>query len=198
MFHSAREAKDEGYYKRFKIIPRESDRSYFEGGEAHSILDVPCSQISREELMSVDEANNKSLVDLELAHPWLSVELHYFLKVTRKSNDNPHVRIEFEDYSLTLQTTETVSLHTVTCKFFVAAYKVDSYLAILRSSNLSLRAVHVVAIGMRGMLRKCCDKSMTDIEELTLGMLRRSDKARGNGVDDDVQWRNGTSEEKDR
>eukprot|EP00171_Calliarthron_tuberculosum_P023013 IDg23013t1 len=162
-----------------KQLLSSTEEAYLSGTEEHSLVNVPCTSIGVESTVATDESNHKAFVQLEAAHPWLTVELHYRRTVIRTATDEIQDRFEYRDPSLTFITTERVPLHAVACQFVVAAYKVESYLSVLRSSNIALRAVHVVAIGLRGLLRRSCGLEISNVENLALGEVTSERQGKG-------------------
>eukprot|EP00171_Calliarthron_tuberculosum_P002603 IDg2603t1 len=114
-FNSLSESKEARYYISFKDVSSGLTTNYFDGVSVHSVLDIPISSVEEVSSLNSDEFNNRAFFDMEAAHPWPTVQLHYPRMVKRKPTDEAQGRLDFENPSCALPETEYVSLHTEAC-----------------------------------------------------------------------------------
>ncbi len=122
----------------------------------------------------VRQANLQKFVEMQRAFPGLAVKLNYRISVRRSPSDDPGGLPEFNDPDLFVSTSDDISLHSVAASCLLGASRATDFDEVLGTSELSLRAIHVMAIGLRGLLKKALHMNgsgpeLTDTEKYSLG-----------------------------
>ncbi len=112
-----------------------------------------------------DEKNAKELSDLVSRYPELTVRLKYKRKVIQ----------ERECDALYWPVEEEVSLHRMAAQCFMELFKMADAKMALCSSKMSLRAIHVVAIALRGLLRRAVGLEISAAEKCALGTVTHAE-----------------------
>lgn len=73
---------------------------------------------------------------------------------------------------------ETVSLHSAALSVLMDAVRVDA-MEFLRASPVALKTVHIVAIGLRGLLRKSLNQVLSEVEDAALGNVTIDELSKG-------------------
>ncbi len=117
-----------------------------------------------------DEENMKALGDVVSRFSSLQVKLRYVRKVLRPGVAPVWSIRAADDGQIYWPVEETVSLHQVAAKMFMDAFKVPDVKFMLASSSFALKAIHTVAIAVRGLLRRAVgDGDISDVERTAVG-----------------------------
>ncbi len=98
--------------------------------------------------LEIENRNMEKFKQLQADFPFLSVTLKY-----RRTVD---ARVAPDGREHYLEESATLSLHKVIADLLHAFYKLPEFDDVLSSSSSSLRAIHVQAVGLYGLLRKLC------------------------------------------
>lgn len=162
-------AKADGYWIEFVSVGAPSD--------------LNAAQIAPDQLWQIDLCERVAVTDNEgdkankykrnrvkfeemaKKFPFLSVVLHW-----RKHATNPVSALR--EY---LPMSESWSMHKIAADCLLAAYKYEDFDEFLSLSDLSLRALHLHAVGFYAMLRRFCGHDLCAVEESCLGHLTWKD-----------------------
>lgn len=120
---------------------------------------------------ATDDDNVKALSEMETRFPGLSVRLNYKRRVERRGVAASDSNSPGDDGDTFWDASEEVSLHSVATGFLMELFKVGDSRFVLASSVHSLRAIHTIAIGLRGFLKLVLDENPSVIEKKALGQV---------------------------
>ncbi len=123
---------------------------------------------------NVRATNLKRFVGLTRAFPGLAVRLKYRATVRRGPNDKWEGFSEFRDSDLAVNLSEDVSLHSIAVSYLLGSSRAADFHDVLQTSELSLRAIHIIALALRGLLKEGLWTSgtgpeLSDVEKCALG-----------------------------
>ncbi len=134
-----------------------------------SIWDIPRTVTEGDSDADMNKKNMDLLENVASDFPSLSVTLRYKKVVKRSEQDKDDGFSEFFDDILFCPIVEQISLHRFAMGLLVEMFSARNFMSVLSSSALSLRAVHIFAIALRGLIKKCLGDALTGTEEAALG-----------------------------
>lgn len=164
--------KDAGYFVEF-TDPRPAELEPDSGG---TLLrkwnldrnDVP---LHESEVRTADARNMKLLQNLQEEFPSLSINLHWRRRVTHGDDDGNRHEPEYFDANLSWPARETLSLHQVAGGMLLEIVRVRSLPSVMRASPYAIMAMHVLAVGLRGLLREALGLPLTHTESVAKGTV---------------------------
>ncbi len=115
------------------------------------------------------ESNNTKFQNLQALFPSFQVMLEYPRKVVYSPRDKSDEFPEHNTVGLQWHQKETVSLHEVAKKLLLEAVRMKEADELFQSSSYSLKAVHIIALAIRGLVKKQLKRRLSDIEATALG-----------------------------
>ncbi len=149
-----------------------------------SIWDIPFAKttsvkVSRQRYTSesdsgMQQENKKMLKDLQKKFPNRTVLVKYKRTVTPKIGT-----VTSPDDVILWPVQESVSLHAIAAGCLIEAFKCKDVDMLLSSAPFSLKAIHILAIGLRGLLRQSLGLPLSTIERTALGEVTHKSVRKG-------------------
>ncbi len=175
-FPSIGQARDAGFM--LKFVEEESEvESIVPENIADTIWDIgDCETVTGTEA-ELQKANNALLRKVAGDFPSLFLKLTWQRRIVAEDG----VSEIPEDIPKYWQETQDVSLHEIALKILTSmSLAAKDTKLVMRSSKLTVKAVHILAIGLRGVVRQCLAQEPTAIEKSAMGSMT------AHGLDEDL------------
>lgn len=163
---------------------------------ADSIWSIPLAETGSldHEDHEKDRRSDEAFSKLQDTFPSMSVTLHWMKDVRRSSLESETTHPDYNNLCLKWPVNERLQLHSLARGMLMDFVRGASPSQILSSSKHSLRSVHILAMGLRALVRQAMGANLTAAEVAALGSVR---SRHGDSGDDLVSVSVGKAREED-
>lgn len=183
-FPNPTDARAAGYYITIGSASDPEELTPIDDITQDSIWNIPFSETGpfQSDDLSADKANQEYMSKVQANFPSMALTLHWQKDIRRSSDDFDQQHPDYSNFTLKWPVSDNIHLLETARGMLMEFSRGASAQQILRASKLSIMALHVLAMGLRALVRSAMGASLTAAEQVALGSVRAHYREIGDNI----------------